>query len=347
MLSLAGPVLATLLAAQPIAASPSALDRFAPSNLYPNSVFKRAIPANPPLHPQSNAIVARFLAASAGYTDLRNDAAGGDWNYPIYVSSKNDPAYTVKCTMPWGRCNVQDTIVHVPVYARTERGDDGHLDIVDLATGYEYNFWQAGGADGTPRITNNTLSISWGGRTRIGGTGLSAEGNHAGFAASAIALYPAELLAGHIDHALGIDVPCADEPSVFPALLHLTDGPCNAANSPYYGMLIQLNMSDAEIDALNTSRYDKVIKKALAHYGAYVYDVGAPNSFLVLSYLTYTTQGLPDPWFATILPDMSRYGVAQGNGDRRQLGPMFGGLGIFDWTSKFRIIAPCVPARTC
>jgi hypothetical protein len=346
MFSLAGPLLAALIVAQGVPAL-GGLDPFAPSNLYPNSVFKRAIPANPQLHPQSDAIVARFLTESAGFTELRDDAAGGDWNTPIYVGTANDPAYTVKCTKPWGTCNVQNTTVHIPAYAKTERGEDGHIDIVDLATGYEYNFWQAGDAYGNPHFSNNTLSISWGGRTQLGGTGLSAEGNHAGFAASAIALYPAELLAGHIDHALGINVRCADEPTVFPAMPHPTDGPCNAPNSPYYGMLIQLNMSDSEIDALNTSRYDKIIKKALAHYGGYVYDTGAPNSFLTLSYLTYTTQGLPDPWFSTILPDMSRYGVAQGTGDRRQLGPMFGGLGRLDWASRLRIIAPCVPAKTC
>ena len=347
MVSVAGSILAAVFVAQTILAPLSATDRLAPSNLYPNSVFARPIPANPPLHPRSSAIVARLLSASAGYTDVRNDAAGGDWNYPIYVGTANDPAYTVKCTKPWGKCNVQNTTVHIPAYAKTERGEDGHLDVVDLATGYEYNFWQAGDRSGNPNISGGALLISWGGRTKLGGSALAAEGNHAGYAASAIALYPAEILAGHIDHALGLDVRCADEPTVFPAILHATDGPCNAADSPYYGMLIQLNMSDAEIDALNTSRYDKVIKKALAHYGAYVYDVGADNSFLMLSYLSYTTQGLADPWIGTILPDMRKYGVAQGGGDRWQLGPMFGGLGIFDWTSKLRIIAPCVAAKNC
>jgi hypothetical protein len=346
MLSIAGSLLAVLLLAQSTAAPLPKIDRFAPSNLYPTSVFKRPLAANPPLHPRSNAIVARFLAASAGYTDLRSDAAGGDWNTPIYVSSSSDPAYSVNCVKPWGTCNVQNTIVHIPAYARAERKDDGHLDIVDVASGYEYNLWQAGDANGSLHVSGNTLSISWGGRTRIGGAGLEAEGNHAGFAASALTLYPAELLAGHIDHALGINVPCADDPAVFPALLHETDGPCKAANSPYYGMLIQLNMSDAEIDALETSRYDKVIKKALAHYGGYVYDTGSPNGILALSYLTYATQGLADPWLATILPDMQRYGVAQGSGDRWKLGPMFGGLGI-DWANKLRIISPCVPAKTC
>jgi hypothetical protein len=345
MLSVAGIFLAALISAQPTGV-PASIDRFAPSNLYPKSVFKRPIAANPPLHLRSKAIVARLVAASSGYTDMRNDAAGGDWSYPIYVTTASDPAYTVKCTKPWGRCNVQDTIVHIPAYAKVEHGDDGHIDIVDLATGYEYNFWQAGDARGNPHISGHTLSISWGGRTKLGGNALDAEGNHAGYAASALALYPAEILAGHIDHSLGLDVPCADEPTVFPAILHATDGPCNAPDSPYYGMLIQLNMSDAEIDALDTSRYDKVIKKALAHYGAYVYDIGADNSLLALSYLTYTTQGLADPWLGTILPDMKRFGVAQGSGDRWKLGPIFGGLGV-DWASKLRIIAPCVAASSC
>ncbi len=346
MLSIGAAALAVVMFAQASPAYTGEIDHFAPSNLYPHSVFKRRIPANPRLHPRSKEIVARFLAGGAGYTDLRNDAAGGDWNYPIYVGRASDPAYLVKCTKPWGTCNVQNAFVHIPSYARTERGDDGHLDVVDLATGYEYNFWQAGNADGTPRINGKTLSISWGGRTRLGGSGLEAEGNHAGYAASAMTLYPAEILAGRIDHALGVDVRCADEPTVFPAILHATDGACNAPDSPYYGMLIQLDMSDAEIDALNTSPYDKVIKKALAHYGAYVYDVGAENSFSILSYLTYATRGRPDPWLNVILPDMRKYGVAQGGGDRWQLGPMFGGLGI-DWANRLRIIAPCEVAQNC
>jgi hypothetical protein len=346
MFSLAGAVLAATLL---LAVQVGGIDRFAPSDLYPKSVFKRPIPANARIAPNSGALIARLLARGGGATDFRNDAAGGDWNTPIYVSSAKDPAYIVKCDQYGGGCNVKNAIVHIPAYAKAEHKSDAHLTIIDPVSGYEYNFWQAArNSDGDLNIIGGTLHISWGGRSKIGGDGTNAEGNHAGFAASAVTLYPAEILAGRIDHALAIGVYCADDPAVFPAILMPTDQACGVPNSPYYGMHVQLNLSDAEIAALRTSPLDKAIKTALAHYGAYVYDTGNPQGInvLALSYLTYTTQGLPDPWLSTILPQLQPYGIASGGGDRWQLSPIFGGVGI-DWMQRLRVIAPCVDAKTC
>ena len=329
--------------------SSSEIDPFAPSNLYPTSIFKRQVPANPRLAPNSSALIGQLLKPGPGAVDMRTDAVGGDWNTPLYVTNGSDPAYTIVCDMYGGNCPVKGTVVHIPSFAKAEHGSDAHLSIVDLATGYEYNLWQAStDGRGTLNTQGNVLHVSWGGRSKLGSDGLNAEGNHAGYAASAVMLYPKEIISGRIDHALGIGVDCADNPAVYPAILSNTDSACNTPNSPYYGMHLQLAMSDAEISALNTSPYEKTILTALAHYGAYVYDTGNPQGagYLAASYLTYTTQGLPDPWRSTILPALKNDGLATGSGDYWQLAPLFGGAGI-NWAQKLRVIAPCVDAQNC
>ena len=54
--------------------------------------------------------------------------------------------------------------VRIPAKARPAAGGDGSLGIIDQATGWEYDFWQARSrpADG------GVLKVSWGGRTPIG-----------------------------------------------------------------------------------------------------------------------------------------------------------------------------------
>ena len=111
----------------------------------------------------------------------------------------------------------------------------------------------------------------------------------------------ADINAGIIPHALQMAIPCASGMGVYPAAVP-SDEPCpkKTVAPPYYGMRVQLNLSDDEIAALDAPAYAKTIFPALAHYGAFVSDTGTGDSmeFQTESGLTYTRLGLADPWVA-------------------------------------------------
>jgi hypothetical protein len=250
----------------------------------------------------SSAIVNNWLStwSSSNKTSAPRFTAGladtsNDYDHPVYYSQPSDPLYTLHCTEAWGRCAIEGMAIHVPAAARAAGGDDGHMAVIDQSSGWEYDFWQvlqkpAGGG---------TLSISWGGRTRIDGSGLGSAGTAGNFGLAAGIIRPQELAAGHIDHALFMVVKCTNGTSVAPAGRDV-GRTCSSmglsnANAPAMGQHFYLDMSDAEIGALAKPVWQKTVLLAMAHYGLYVGDTGG-GCLKIESGSSYTSFGLADPW---------------------------------------------------
>jgi len=229
----------------------------------------------------------RFVAGFAG--------TGEDYEHPLYYARAGDPTYTVHCVESWGRCAVEGLQVQVPAAASPAGGSDGHMAVIDQASGWEYDFWQvrqkpAGGG---------TLTVSWGGRTKIDGDGLGADATAASFGLAAGVIRPAELAAGEIDHALFMIVKCTNGTSMGPAgsgsgrscsSIGLPD-----AGAPAMGQHFFLDMSDAQIDALAKPDWQKAILRAMARYGLYVGDTGG-GFIKIESGASQTSFGQADPW---------------------------------------------------
>jgi hypothetical protein len=128
-------------------------------------------------------------------------------------------------------------------------------------------------------------------------------------------LQPGEITQGHIDHALGINVPCLNNPTVYPADTQAggTDYSCGGNGPPSYGDLMHLTWSPAQIASSVYSAECKVVLTALATYGAFTYDVGNTPGIEILaaSNLPWTTVGQPDPWTA-IRSNMKAAGDSDG-----------------------------------
>jgi hypothetical protein len=258
--------------------------------------------ASPPLASGSAQIVKSWLSTwsatnrssaprfVAGFADT-----GEDYEHPLYYSQAGDPTYTVHCAESWGRCPVEGLEVHIPAAANPAGGGDAHMAVIDQASGWEYDFWQvrqkpAGGG---------TLTISWGGRTRIDGDGLDSPATAGSFGLAAGVIRPSELAAGEIDHALFMVVKCTNGTSVWPA------GPvsgrsCSSiglpnAGAPAMGQHFFLDMSDAQIGALSAPAWQKTILRAMARYGLYVGDTGG-GFIKIESGSSQTSFGQPDPW---------------------------------------------------
>ena len=200
--------------------------------------------------PNSDALVARLMSFATTPDKINTNNAGtdGDWSHPIYYSQPSDPVFTVDCVESWGTCDIEGMQVRIPDQAQPAGGGDGHMAVIDQASGWEYDLWQvrskpAGGG---------TIAVSWGGRTAIGtadadGLGSNATAAHFGLAAGMIR--PAEIAAGEINHALFSVVKCTNGTSVAPA----GDGagtPCSKmglsnANAPAMGQHFYLDMSEA------------------------------------------------------------------------------------------------------
>jgi len=266
--------------------------------LYSNaSPFNRPLPPRPRSLPGTAQIVRRTVEFGPA-PSFTGGVVGTsyDWGHPIYFSKGSDPVSTVHCTQSaaWGRCKIEGARVHIPAAAQPAAGGDGHLAVIDRATGWEYDFWQVQrrGAD---------LTVGWGGRTRVDGDGLGSDATAAGFGLAAGIVRPEELAAGEIDHALFMVVKCTNGTSVWPAGSN-SGRTCASmglpnAGAPALGQHFFLDLSPAKIEALARPAWQKTILRAMAEYGLFVGDTGTAGWGIgVESGASYTSLGHPDPW---------------------------------------------------
>ena len=326
-----------------------------------DSPFNIPIPANPQLDPNS----AKIISTVTGMTQhvLRGLRAAAtpthiDYTIPFYYGISSDPVYTVHCHFNgpppnWGNCPLENVRLHIPAYAWPENSGSGphpwstdhHFAIIDAATDTEYDMWGAA----RPGGKGGNLVIGWGSPGPTTSEGINIFGaTQSQFALTIGIVRSADIDAGIIPHALQMAVPCASGMGVYPAAVP-SDEPCpkHAVAPPYYGMRVQLNLTDEEIAALDAPAYAKTIFTALAHYGAFVSDTGTVDSieFQTEGGLTYTRLGLPDPWVTLA----KQYGIQPD-------APLSNPYAAYEFpltangvnvTKYLRVIAPCVTAGTC
>jgi hypothetical protein len=305
-----------------------------------SSPFNQEIPLGARVAPNSARVVSRLLsfgplqhltAGDAGRTD--------DFGRAAYFNRPGDPVFAVHCTMPWGTCPVEGRRIAIPDAARVPGGSDGHVTVVDRATGWEYDFWRV---QSKPR-GGGRLAVAWGGLTRIDGDGLGSYAVAARFGTLAGALRPEEIQAGEINHALAVSVRCDSGTFVYPASHGSTSCASEGlpgADAPAIGTRFQLAMTPAQINALDVPAYRKTVLRAMARYGMYVADTGGSWGVIKLSGLVTTSFGLADRWVQLARALNAPYWAP----DRRFAINIRDGV---DWARYLRVIAPCVAQRTC
>jgi hypothetical protein len=281
-------------------------------------VYSQSFSSNSPFHKtvaQQKSAGAWVVGQSAmnslwGQGVSNQDLSANTYMFPLYVSASSDPVKTIWCT-GYGQCNANGMQIHIPNNAQPEPHSDGHIAIIDPANNVEFDGWQCWNG-------SSSLSCTWGGKYSLGGNGITNSGSaavHAGYAAGVMAITAQELLNGHIDHALGMNTQCLNNPTVFPADASSsgTDASCGWNGAPSYGNLVHLTMSASQIAATNHSAECKTVLTALATYGAYTYDTGSLGLSLVAqSTLSYSAIGKSSPWTSTIIPHFSAAGESNG-----------------------------------
>jgi hypothetical protein len=308
----------------------------------PESPFNRMVPEAPPLLPRSAQVIERLRSWGPPQDILLGVAdTDEDFGHPLYFSGPSDPDYRVRC-LRWRPCEIEGQIVRIPEAARPAAGGDGHMAVIDIESGWEYDFWQVrhkpeGGG---------TLVVSHGGRTRIGGGGLGSNATAAHFGLAAGIVRPHELLSGRIPHALFVAVRCSDGTSVHPAQPGTEAANCSRfgepdRHAPPLGARLWLDMSRREIGDLPVPRWKRGILHALHRYGGLVGDTLNGNSsfgLLLESGSSETSFDRPDPW----LEVARETGADPWNG--KYLLTLDDDTG---WRSRLRVLAPCVSSGTC
>jgi hypothetical protein len=300
----------------------------------PRSPFNTLIPSSPRLSPESSAITKYMLDHHWSFEGDHsgNLTADGGGSRPVYWSRSSDPLVKVICQ---GHYSCRSGMrLHIPRGAQPQNQSDGHMTVVDQATGGEYDFWRAR----TP--AHGVMTVSAGNRIPIGegtGTGRGGVAEAAGLGLLGGLIRGPELAAGRIEHAIGITVQCVQSHDVWPSPAHgHGDSTCAGGRAgPHFSSLLQLNMSDAEIAATGAPSWQRAIMKAMAHYGMYVVDTnGSSNREMSLvneDDQSFTSFGYPG--------EMTGFVKSTGGTDKL--------VGVPIDMSKLRVIAPCVPERSC
>jgi hypothetical protein len=300
-----------------------------------SSPFNRPLPPDPRIVPNSKQIVRKILSMGPVADLVVAPSAGEDWYHPSYYPAPGDPTYTVHCVVY--SCEIEGMRVRIPAQARPATGGDGHMAVIDQASGWEWDFWQvrhkpAGGG---------LVEVSAGGRTSVHGDGLGSDANAGQWGLLGGVIRAQELASGRIDHALFMVVGCTRRAHVYPAggLAASCD---DETNAPAVGQHLQLAMSDAAIDGLAVPEWKKTILTALARYGAFVGDTGGTEAFTFQfeSGSTYRSFGVGDPLAAFAAKQTASVTARDGSW-------YFDLASGVDWSRDLRVLNPCVAEGRC
>jgi hypothetical protein len=224
------------------------------------SFWNSAIPDSPTLSPSSPALVQYLVAHAANpNVPLRQ------WAVSVAEAHSSDTRYGVPCTRKGWKCSLHAFgPIPIPVTARPDPSEDGHLVVYEPRTQHEWDMWRAVPA----------WSASAGSAESMRGDGFIPDGVASGDAANLPLLggliRPEEILQGHIDHALVFGIPGVGRGAAICPATHNTPT-TNDPNAPHEGQRFQLDPSVA-ISSLPIPAWEKPIARAMQVYGMYLRD---------------------------------------------------------------------------
>jgi hypothetical protein len=311
--------------------------------------FNTALSSDPPLASDDGAVISHMIRYRWTVGPGGGGLVVGDGSRPVFFANASDPTMKIVCRKDFGSgsckgrngVDVDGRWIHVPAGAAPQNGSDGHLTVIETATGAEYDFWDAS-------VEGSTIVAGDGSVVNVNKeTGLGAEGDAANFALTGGLLRPSELASGEIDHALVVTVPCTDGNGAhvgftWPALGGWGEA-CgdywseSTSGAPKLGQLLRLKMNNQQIARSRAPSWEKTIMTALAHYGAYIEDTdGSYNSgidVIVQDPTSWTDLHASNEWASAV----RRFGDADGMLSSRVPIPV----------SDLEVVRACVPRGTC
>lgn len=280
-----------------------------------DSPFYRQLPADTPVAPDSEALVASLYQQGVsnfgepGRPSLTINVH--HWTAPLFVSHSDDPQYDIR---PW---NCQDKEpgwdvelaemlrgVHLPPTFQPDTTTDGNVSIYNVDTGQLVELWQA------RQTPEGEWEACWGGMIEDAGQSQGSFPVPYGAAAGGLAMWgytirQQELLDGDINHVVGIGIPKVKRDVIsWPAVR--TDG---REDGPELAMGQMLRLpADFDLDSLNLSPAAGAVAEAAQDYGIIVTDTSG-----ALAFAGEHASGLDDDRYDEIF--RGRYAVEEMAGD--------------------------------
>lgn len=277
----AAALLASSATAGAVPGSPSRLTRLRSQVFAPSSHWYARLPANAPLDPNSRPIIDHIQAQGRAAFSWPNGRPGFAINTTLYsptlyVASEGDYTEKVNFYNCWGGSSVprelvaQASPVRIPWGARPAEGSDHEMGVYDPRNDTVYEFWRIGrGANG--------WSACWGGAianaSKRDGTFAAPYGS----TSSGLSLFGGivrydELVAGRIDHVVGLGIPHTSPWPSISAPANRTDGYNPSGRvTVAQGQLLRLP-ADLNLEALNLNRIELAFARAAQQYGFRVWD---------------------------------------------------------------------------
>lgn len=237
-----------------------------------DTIWRTPVPPDVAIDPMSDAYVARFAELGTPVV------AVGNFTVPIYRAEANAPRFRVDPTADYATAEATLDRVPIPDHARPDPEDDGHMAVLDVTSDCVFEMYRAA-------RTPNGWTAEWINATPADGSGVYPDGlstRASGLSITAGLIWPEELRAGRIDHALVFAYPFTrDGDPVAPA----TRGDGQSKNDPTSLPIGAHLVLDPTLDlaAIDLSPAEFAIAEALQRYGMILADTngGAPSLFAV------------------------------------------------------------------
>jgi hypothetical protein len=253
----------------------------------PDTIWHTPVPKGAKVDPRSADYVAAF-AGPEPTVAVRNFTA------PVFVADALTPRYRIQPTASYATPEATLARVPIPPDAKADPADDGHLAVLDTSTNCVFEMYRAkpDGAGG--------WTAEWVNATPADGSGIYPDGlatRASGFSIAAGLIWPEELRAGKIDHALVFAYPGVRDGDPVPPATR-SDGKVEGPDTLPEGAHVVLDPS-LDLATLNLPGPELTIATALQQYGMYLADSSRGLSLFAVHPQSYPA----DPYVDTLGSD--------------------------------------------
>lgn len=267
----------------------------------PGSPWTQPVPADAAIDPQSAAYVAKFA-------ELVPVVAVRRFTVPVYVADASSPTYTVRPTADYAVPGYALHDVRIPDGVAPDPDDDGHMAILDEVSGCVVEFYRA-------RRTDDGWTAEWANSTPADGSGIYPDGlstRASGFASPAGMIWPDELRAGRISHALIFAYPFTRKDDIVGEATR-TDGRSLDPAALPIGAHLRLDPT-LDLDRLGLTPSELTIARALQEFGMILADSSGGFSLYAPHPRSFPTDPYPP-----LLGEVDYAGIQQIPFDRMQV----------------------------
>jgi hypothetical protein len=269
----------------------------------PGSPWTTPVPPDAPADPRSAEYVAR-LSEREPAVSVRK------FTVPVFIADNTTPRRTMRPTVWWSPPDYTRK-VPLPHQAIPDPADDGHMAVLDSSNNCLYEFYRA-------KRTEDGWQAEWVNATPADGNGVYPDGlstRASGLSSVAGLIWPEELRAGEINHALVFAYPFTHDGGPV-GMATRTDGRTNDPTALPIGAHLVLDPT-LDIDAMNLPPAERTIAKALQRYGMILAD--SSGGFTLYAAHPASFAGNP---YASIWGDVTYAGIGNIPFDRMKVLPL-------------------------